>query len=70
MTYREVARKLSRLGCQEVPRRGRGTHRKWRNPVVNRSTVVPDHGSKDLKIGTLRAAVRQLGLDWTTFEQA
>lgn len=69
MTYREVARKLSRLGCQEVPRRGRGTHRKWRNPAANRSTVVPDHGGKDLKTGTLRALVRQLGLDWTAFEQ-
>jgi mRNA interferase HicA len=70
MIYREVARKLARLGCQEVPRRGRGTHRKWRNPATNRSTVVPDHGGKDLKLGTLRAAVRQLGLDWAAFEQA
>jgi predicted RNA binding protein YcfA (HicA-like mRNA interferase family) len=70
MNYREATRKLSRLRCQEVPRRGRGTHRKWRNPATNRSTVLPDHGRKDLKTGTLRAAVRQLGLDWTAFEQA
>lgn len=70
MTYREVARKLGRLGCQEFPRRGGGTHRKWRNPAANRSSVVPDHGGKDLKLGTLRAVVRQLGLDWAAFEQA
>jgi mRNA interferase HicA len=63
MIYRVVARKLSTLGCQEVPRRGGGAHRKWRNPATRRSTVVPDHGGKDLKLGTVRAVVRQLGLD-------
>jgi mRNA interferase HicA len=70
MTYREAARKLAALGCREIPRRGGGAHRKWRNPATNRSTVVPDHGGRDLKLGTLRAAVRQLGFDWATFEQA
>lgn len=70
MTYREAARKLGALGCQEVPRRGGGSHRKWTNPVTRRSTVLPDHGGRDLKLGTLRAAVRQLGLDWAAFERA
>ena len=70
MIYRVVAGKLTRLGCQEIPRRGGGAHRKWRNPASKRSTVVPDHGGKDLKIGTLRAAVKQLGLDWDDFEKA
>ncbi len=70
MIYREAVRKLAALGCREVPRRGGGSHRKWQNPATNRSTVLPDHGSKDLKLGTLRAAVRQLGLDWTAFQQA
>jgi mRNA interferase HicA len=70
VTYREVARKLTVLGCHEVPRKGGGSHRKWRNPVNNRSTVIPDWGSKDLKTGTVRAAVRQLGLDWSAFSSA
>ena len=70
MIYREAARKLAALGCREVPRRGGGAHRKWINPAANRSTVLPDHGGKDLKLGTLRAAVRQLGLDWATYQQA
>jgi mRNA interferase HicA len=70
MIYREAARKLAALGCQEVPRRGGGAHRKWANPAANRSTVLPDHGGRDLKMGTLRAAVRQLGLDWSAFQQA
>lgn len=70
MIYREAARKLRTLGCQEIPRRGGGAHRKWTNPATRRSTVLPDHGGRDLRLGTLRAAVRQLGLDWTAFEQA
>jgi mRNA interferase HicA len=39
-------------------------------PRTGRVTVLPDWGAKDLKLGTLRAAVRQLGIDWQTFEQA
>ena len=69
MKYREVVNKLMRLGCQELPRRGRGSHRKWFNPGTNRATVLPDWGAKDLKIGTIRAALRQLGIDWEDFER-
>ena len=70
MIYREVARKLRRLGCVEDPRRGGGSHRKWRNPRTAQRTSIPDWGSKDLKIGTLHAAVHQLGLTWPDFEEA
>ena len=70
MKYREVARKLKSLGCEETPRKGSGSHRKWRNPVIGRTTVVPDWGGRDLKLGTVRAAVRQLGIDWQDFEAA
>jgi predicted RNA binding protein YcfA (HicA-like mRNA interferase family) len=70
MTYRDVARKLSVLGCYELPRKGGGSHRKWLNQVVGRSTVLPDWGSRDLKTGTVRGAVRQLGINWSDFENA
>jgi mRNA interferase HicA len=70
MTYREVAKKLASLGCHELPRTGGGSHRKWHNPATDRSTVVPDWGGDDLKWGTIRGIVRQLGLDWDEFEQA
>ncbi|HEX5272609.1 MAG TPA: type II toxin-antitoxin system HicA family toxin [Gemmataceae bacterium] len=70
MKYREVARKLRKLGCKEIPAKRKGSHRKWHNPATNRSTVIPDWGSRDLKEGTLRAAVRQLGIEWTDFENA
>jgi predicted RNA binding protein YcfA (HicA-like mRNA interferase family) len=70
MRYREVARKLRTLGCKELPRRGGGSHRKWYNPLTGRATVVPDWSGKDLKLGTIRAALRQLGIEWSAFDGA
>lgn len=70
MKYREAARKLRALGCEEVLRRSGGSHRKWINPATGNGTVLPDWGSKELKVGTLRAAVRQLGIEWDKFEHA
>ena len=67
VNYRDAARKLSKLGCREITRRGGGSHRKWMNPANDKQTVVPDWGSTDLKQGTIRAIVRQLGLDWDEF---
>lgn len=70
MNYGDVSRKLAALGCRELPRRGGDSHRKWYNPANDRATVVPDWGGRDLKPGTVRAAVRQLGLDWIEFQDA
>ena len=70
MKYRDVARKLAELGCRETARKGGGSHRKWHNPTTERTTVVPDWGGRDLKLGTVRAAVRQLGIDWQDFQSA
>jgi predicted RNA binding protein YcfA (HicA-like mRNA interferase family) len=61
---------LRRLGCEEIPRRSGGSHRKWRNPASGGITVLPDWGGKDLRLGTVRAAVRELGLDWDQFTKA
>lgn len=70
MKYREATRKLVALGCVELPRWGGGPHRKWHNPTTDMATVLPDWGGRDLKIGTVRAAVRQSGIDWQTFQKA
>lgn len=69
MKYREVAKKLARLGCLEKPRKGGGSHRKWFNPASSPIIIVsiPDWGSKDLKTGTLRSIVNDLGLEWGEF---
>lgn len=70
MRYREVAEKLTSLGCRELPRTGVGSHRKWVNPGTDRITVVPDWGGDDLKLGTIRAVIRQLGFSWDDFKRA
>jgi len=68
--YREVAKKLRKLGCEEIPRRSGGSHRKWQNPSTGAIRPIPDWGHKDLKIGTLRKVIQQLGLDWDDFVNA
>jgi len=70
MKYREVVRRLQALGCEELPRRTGGSHRKWHNPATGRIAPVPDWGNKDLKAGTLRAIVKQLGLAWDDFQHS
>jgi len=70
MKYREIVKKLRKFGCEEIPRRGGGSHRKWHNPATGSISPIPDWESKDLKMGTLRAIVHQLGLDWDEFNQA
>jgi len=70
MKYREAAAKLRALGCEELPRRGGGSHRILHNPAIGKISPLPDWGAKDLKFGTLRGVVRQLGLDWVDFKNA
>ena len=70
MKYREIVTKLRKLGCVEIARRGGGAHRKWHNPTNQKVAPVPDWGDKDLKLGTVRAIVRQLDLDWEAFKRA
>jgi mRNA interferase HicA len=69
MNYKDLTRKLRVLGCHEISRRGRGSHRKWFNPSSGRGTTVPDWGNRDLKEGTIKAILRQLGIDRADFER-
>lgn len=57
------------MGCQEIPRRGGGSHRKWHNPLKGNIVSIPDWGNKDLKIGTIRNIIQQLDLDWEEFKK-
>ncbi|KAA0221872.1 type II toxin-antitoxin system HicA family toxin [candidate division KSB1 bacterium] len=61
---------MRKLGCEEIPRRSGGSHRKWHNPTTGNIAPVPDWGGKDLKLGTLRHIVRQLNLNWEEFKRA
>ena len=72
MNYREATKKLRKLGCTELSDKGRGSHRRWYNPNKTPAIVVsiPDWGSRDLKTGTLRSVIEDLGLDWEDFKNA
>ena len=70
MNYREVSKKLRKLGCVIKRRRSGGSHRKWINPKNNKIAVIPDHGSRDIEEGTLRNAIKSLGLSWKDFKKA
>ena len=61
MKYRDVAKRLRELGCEQLSG-GSGSHRKWHNPANGTVTVIPDWGGRDLAAGTVRAVIRELGI--------
>jgi predicted RNA binding protein YcfA (HicA-like mRNA interferase family) len=66
MRYRELAKRLQELGCEEL-RQAKGSHRFWRNPTTDQVTSIPDWGAKDLATGTVRSILRQLGISRQEF---
>jgi len=68
MKYSEVAAKLKNLGCEQLPRKSEGSHQAWYNPSTSRLVTLPDRGDKDLRDGTIRAALGQLGIEWSELE--
>ena len=69
MTYREITRKLRRLGCR-FDRQGRGDHEIWINADSGARTTIPNWGGRDLRIGTIGAILRDLGITREEFERA
>jgi predicted RNA binding protein YcfA (HicA-like mRNA interferase family) len=63
--YREIVRKLKVLGFQ-FDRQAAGGHEIWFNPSTNRYTTVPNHPG-DMPEGTLRAILKQAGIDSDDF---
>ena len=62
MTYRELTRKLSRLGY-EFYRQAAGSHEVWWHPDTSRRTTIPNHGSQDIPKGTLAKILRDLDVE-------
>ncbi|MBX9784113.1 MAG: type II toxin-antitoxin system HicA family toxin [Chitinophagaceae bacterium] len=44
-------------------KRSKGSHQIFYNPVTNITVIVPVHGNKDIKKGTLLAILKQAGID-------
>jgi predicted RNA binding protein YcfA (HicA-like mRNA interferase family) len=63
--YREVARKLRTFGFV-FDRAGPGSHEIWRHALTGRKVTLPHH-ARDMAEGTLRAILRQAGIDIEPF---
>jgi predicted RNA binding protein YcfA (HicA-like mRNA interferase family) len=66
--YREVARRLRTFGWI-YDRPGPGSHEVWRNPETKRRVTLPHH-ARDMAEGTLRAILREAGIEVEDFLKA
>ncbi|WP_165077531.1 MULTISPECIES: type II toxin-antitoxin system HicA family toxin [unclassified Desulfovibrio] len=51
---RELIKKLKEDGWEEVTPRTPGSHRQFRHPGKTGKVTVPEHGSEDIALGTLK----------------
>jgi predicted RNA binding protein YcfA (HicA-like mRNA interferase family) len=68
LKYREVARRLRVFGF-EFDRPGPGSHEVWRHHGTGRKVSLPHH-SRDMAEGTLRAILREAGINPDEFLKA
>ena len=66
--YREVTRRLRTFGYV-FDRPGPGSHEVWRNSVTGQKVTIPHH-ARDVAEGTLRAILRETGIDVNDFLRA
>jgi predicted RNA binding protein YcfA (HicA-like mRNA interferase family) len=59
--YREIVRRLKTFGFA-FDRHAAGSHEIWFSSLTNRYTTIPNH-SGDMPEGTLRAILKQAGID-------
>jgi predicted RNA binding protein YcfA (HicA-like mRNA interferase family) len=64
-SYREVAKRLRKFGYS-FDRQGPGSHEVWRQDQTGRKVTLPRH-AKDFAEGTLRAVLREAGIDAEEF---
>ena len=64
----DVARRLRALGFV-FDRPGPGSHEVWRQPATGRKVTIPHHPG-DMPEGTLRAVLREAGIDPEAFLKA
>ena len=66
--YREVARRLRVFGFV-YDRPGPGSHEVWRHSQTGRKVTIPHHAS-EMAEGTLRAILREAGIEVNDFLRA
>ena len=66
LTYREVTRRLRKLGFRFY-RQGKGSHELWVRDSDGRVVPVPHHRGKSIRKGTVRAIIREVGVSVDEF---
>ena len=66
LSYREVTRRLQKLGFRFY-RQGKGSHELWVRDSDGRVVPVPHHRGKSIRKGTIRAIIREIGVDVQSF---
>ena len=66
--YREIVRRLKAQGFS-FERQAAGSHEIWFNKSTKRYTTIPNHPG-DMPEGTLRAILKQAGIDPEAFLKA
>jgi predicted RNA binding protein YcfA (HicA-like mRNA interferase family) len=59
--YKQIIQRLKTFGFT-FHRHAAGSHEIWYNPATNRYTTIPNHPG-DMPEGTLRAILKQAGID-------
>ncbi len=68
LSYREVTRRLRKLGFRFY-RQGKGSHELWVRDSDGRVVPVPHYRGKNIRKGTVRAIIRELGVSAEEFMQ-
>lgn len=61
MKYNELHRLLAKAGCWDTGRQRKG-HPVWYSPITGRYFKTSNHGSDDVKPGTLGSILRDAGI--------
>jgi predicted RNA binding protein YcfA (HicA-like mRNA interferase family) len=63
MKYNELNRLLRRIGCYPVSGKQIAGHPAWYSPITGRYFPTSNHGSEEVKRGTLKNILRDSGLE-------
>lgn len=61
MKYSELHRILSKAGCYETGKQRAG-HPEWYSPKTGKKFTTSNHGSAEVKLGTLKSIIRDSGV--------
>ncbi|MBU1110434.1 type II toxin-antitoxin system HicA family toxin [Patescibacteria group bacterium] len=66
LSYREVIKKVRKAGFV-LRRKTSGSHEIWWNEETRKTCVIPHH--REVRVGTLRNIIRQMGVSRKEFER-